>query len=293
MRGGIGSVMSKIQSILSNASTKLTDAGVESAKLDARLLLQHVMGWEHADIIAQSQEDISENNIAKFDAFLERRIKREPLSHIIGLRDFWKDSFIVSSNVLDPRPDSETLIEAVLEQKSDKNKDYAIADFGAGSGCLGLSLLREYENAKLTSIDISQEALDIARRNAEKLGLVSRVSFLQNHWGEALQTRFDMIISNPPYIEADAMATLAPEVKDYEPELALVAGEDGLAAYCDLMPHVKRLLNVDGVAVIELGAGQEKAVSEIAQANELLVCGCKADLAGIARALIIRHEQDE
>ena len=278
-----------IRSLLEDAAAKLTGAGVESARLDARLLLQHVTGRDHAQVIAGAEEVLSPDQQNEFDLLLSRRLKREPLSHIVGIRDFWKDSFIVSSDVLDPRPDSETLIEAMLEYKSDISHAYTIADFGAGSGCLGLSLLREYGNATLTSVDVSRAALDIARRNAEKLGLVSRVSFLKNHWGEALQTQFDMIISNPPYIEANAMATLAPEVKNYEPEMALVAGEDGLAAYHDLMPHIKRLLGVDGVAVIELGAGQERAVSDIAGANELTVRGCKADLASIARALIITH----
>ncbi len=281
-----------IQAALQGATFRLKSAGVETAALDARLLLQAAMDMDHATIIRDSHLVIP---AAQYDVFMrnvERRAAREPMSHILGTRDFWKDSFYVSRDVLTPRPDSETLIEAMLDIVPDKNAHYTIADLGTGSGCLLISLLREYPNARGVGVDASEAALAIAKKNAENLLSSGRAEFLSSDWCSALQTRFDMIISNPPYIVENEISTLAPEVKKHEPWLALCGGKDGLRAYCQLMPQIQKHLAPHGVAVLELGQKQAQVVTNIASDHALIVSDIRCDLAGIERAIVLKHAQE-
>lgn len=281
--------MMRLNEVLAQAAKRLEQAGIESAKLDARLLLQHILQCDHAAIVRDGHSDVSPENRQTFDGLLARRESREPLSYIVGYRDFWKDRFVVSADVLDPRCDSETLIEAMLEHKIPHDTPYRIADFGCGSGCLLLSLLREYSASTGTGVDLSEKALAIAVQNAKALMLSARVNFLQNNWASALQNRFDMIISNPPYIADKEILTLEPEVKDFEPMMALSGGDDGLAAYRMLMPQIQRCLMPDGVAVLELGLGQADDVSQLAKSAGLSVVTIRADLAGVPRAMVINQ----
>lgn len=278
-----------IRAALNEASQTLQSAGIDSAALDARLLMQAVLAYDHAALIAHDRDSLSDTQSVAFKSYISRRSEREPVSHIVGHRDFWKDRFHVSSDVLDPRPDSETLIEAAIEARPDRTDTYHILDLGVGSGCLLLSLLREYPNAHGTGVDISDAALSIAAGNALTLGMSQRVIFYQDNWGKALQNQYDMIMSNPPYIPGDDISGLAPEVRDFEPMGALSGGADGLDAYQALMPEIKRLLKADGVAVVELGAGQRGAVSDIARKTGLQVQSVQSDLAGIERVLVINH----
>lgn len=269
---------------------KLRAAGIENPALDAKILLQHAAGWDASEYVANASHTINSIVRDQFERLIERRVTHEPVSHIVGLRDFWLDRFIVTPDVLDPRPDSETLIEAMLELRPDRDRPYRIVDFGTGSGCLLLTLLREYPQATGVGIDLSEAALGIASKNANALNLNDRVRFLHANWGETLTECYDMVISNPPYIEEQAIASLAPEVREYEPITALSGGADGLAAYRTLMPHIKRCLANDGIAVLELGADQAGDVSAVAERHGLAVVKLQADLAGIERALCINHQ---
>ncbi len=278
-----------IRGVIGDAADRLQEAGISSAPLDARLLMQQALGYDHATLIRHSDNSLAQDQQERFEQLLARRMRREPLSHITGYREFWKHRFLVSPEVLDPRPDSETLIEAVLRYLPDKGKTFTMLDLGVGSGCLLLSLLGEYPNARGVGVDISEAALAVARQNAEQLALEARCDFLQDNWGKTLHPAFDMIISNPPYIADVDMEHLEPEVGRYEPRLALSGGQDGLAAYRAIALQLKRLLRKRGLAVVELGAGQHDAVARIMCEAGLERKESAEDISGIDRALIITH----
>lgn len=274
---------------LADAVEQLEEAGVDSAHLDARLLLARVLGVSRAYLTMHADAYLSDAELMGFESLLERRIAREPMAQILGEREFWSLSFRVTSDTLDPRPDSESIIEAVLRYVPNKQSRLLMADFGVGSGCLLLSLLSEYPQAHGLGVDMSEGALDVAEKNAHSLGLATRATFHKTSWGEGVIGRYDVIVSNPPYIREADMETLEPEVTEYEPHSALVGGKDGLDAYRALLPDVKRLLAPRGVAVLEFGQGQAADVTALAEANGLrLVETCK-DLAGIERCVVLAH----
>ena len=281
--------MPTISQAITDYTTRLEQAGVDAPRLDARLLVQHALQCVHEDIIRDSDKPLSDEQALAIQSLMQRRLNREPLSHIVGYRNFWKHRFIVTSDVLDPRPDSETLIEAALEYAPYRSEIKRIIEFGVGSGCLILSLLSEYQEAEGIGIDISEAALKIARKNAEQLHLQSRTQFLCSNWAKTLQTDCDMIISNPPYIAENDLDQLLPEVKAYEPEWALSGGVDGLAAYRELMPHIRRCLKRGGIAILELGAQQAEPVLVIAKDEGLVLKALRCDLGGIERALVLTH----
>ncbi|MBN66102.1 MAG: protein-(glutamine-N5) methyltransferase, release factor-specific [Rickettsiales bacterium] len=271
-------------------STQLSDAQIDNARLDARLLIQHALDMTAEQLVRDAQQTIDEAQYAAIEALVQRRAAHEPLAQIVGTKPFWRDAFVVSRDVLSPRPDSETLIEAVLAHRPDTYVPYAVLDLGVGSGCLLLSVLREYTHASGTGVDVSDAALAIAQQNAKNLQLDGRVSLKKGNWGKTLQKPYDIVISNPPYIALDARDGLAPEVKDYEPALALFGGSDGLECYRELAMQLPSLLAQDGIAVIELGAGQAADVSELFQRAGMQVKECKNDLNAIPRALVLTHE---
>lgn len=274
---------------LADAVEQLEEAGVDSAHLDARLLLARVLGVSRAYLTMHADAYLSDAELMGFESLLERRIAREPMAQILGEREFWSLSFRVTSDTLDPRPDSESIIEAVLRYVPNKQSRLLMADFGVGSGCLLLSLLSEYPQAHGLGVDMSEAALDVAEKNAHSLGLSTRATFHKTSWGEGVIGRYDVIVSNPPYIREADMETLEPEVTEYEPHSALVGGKDGLDAYRALLPDVKRLLAPRGVAVLEFGQGQAADVTALAEANGLrLIETCK-DLAGIERCVVLAH----
>lgn len=266
---------------------QLAAASIEDPAYDAKQLIQSVLQMDASQIIVYDDRSLSEQEQAECLALAGRRIAREPLSHLLEYKDFWKDRFLVSRDVLTPRADSETLIEAMLDAKKDHELNGRILDLGTGSGCLLLSLLREYPNAIGLGVDKSSEALAIATQNAERMGLESRAFFAISDWMDALQSHYDMIITNPPYIRHAEIEMLDPEVKDYEPLSALTGGDDGLHAYRHIMNQVPPLLKSDGVMVVELGLGQAQEVSMLAEKASLKVLEVRRDLAGIERALVV------
>ncbi|NNK77659.1 MAG: peptide chain release factor N(5)-glutamine methyltransferase [Litoreibacter sp.] len=245
--------MSSIREVLTAGAHRLRAAGVADPGRDARLLLDHVLGGQSA-----FHDGISEQQEAAYEAALLRRENREPVSHITGERAFWRHSFRVTGDVLDPRPETETLIAAALEAPFER-----VLDLGTGSGCILISLLAERQGAAGVGVDICEAALKIARQNADRIGVADRATFLQSDWWEKVSGKFDLIVSNPPYIKEAVLAELAPEVRDWEPTLALTPGGDGLAAYRVLAGRVQEFLSEAGRVLVEIGHDQGADVSEL------------------------------
>lgn len=280
--------MATIGEVLTEATAQLKAAGIDGPRQDAVLLLAEAAGLDANRIRIELDREIAPEVQASFAQMLTRRLQREPVSHILGRREFWSLEFCVNSDVLDPRPDSETLIEAILAQIADRSARLRLVDFGTGSGCLLLALLHELPEATGLGIDRSAAALAVAQKNAQRLGLVHRAQFQEGDWGSGLHESFDILLSNPPYIEAAAIAKLAPEVALHEPRLALDGGADGLDAYRRLIPDIVRLANPGAIVALEVGQGQDVAVSGLLQAAGLVEIAVKPDLAGIGRTVTAR-----
>ena len=281
--------MTTVRDIIAEATRQLVAAGVENARGDALLLLAAAMGCERTALIADPMREIAPAALATFHAFLARRRAREPVSHILGEREFWSLPFCVSAATLAPRPDSETVVEAALITIKNRAAPLRLLDLGAGTGCLLLSLLHQLPNATGVGIEKSPAAAAVAEDNARRLGLATRARLLIGDWLDALEGHrtFDLIVSNPPYIAETDRPALPPEVALYEPESALFAGPDGLDAYRALLPISARHLSPGGVLVLELGAGQRPAVEALALLQGFEIVHCRRDLSGIERALVL------
>ena len=268
---------------------KLKAAGVENAVGDARLLLAYALQASKEALIAEPGRVLNARELHNFNIALFRRESREPMSHILGKREFYGIEFDISPDVLDPRPDSETLIEAVLLQMPDKNEFIRILDLGSGSGCLVLSLLTQYPKAYGVGVDASLKALKQFRKNIDKLGLGERAQGVRSNWlADLPQTwlqSFDVIVSNPPYIPSHDIASLEPEVKDYEPLLALDGGEDGFDCYKDILAEAHLYLKPEGLLVFECGIGQAENLKEMMEAMGYENIFIRKDLAGIERVV--------
>jgi release factor glutamine methyltransferase len=219
---------------------------------------------------------------------LRRMAAHEPLSRIIGRREFWGLEFVLSPDTLDPRPDSETIVEAVLSRLPDRTRRHRFLDLGTGCGCLLLALLSEFPRATGVGIDVAAGAVRAARDNARRLGFGERTHFAVGDWAAAITERFDVIIANPPYIPTEAIPALMPEVRDYDPRRALDGGTDGLAAYRGIAADLPRLLLPGGLFAAEIGAGQADSVAAILQQNGLAIEGFAADLGGVVRCVVAR-----
>ena len=269
---------------LEAAIARLSAVGVDNPRMDARLLLCHSACLELANLIVDPNVVLADECFRKFETLVERREKREPVSHLIGEREFWSLPFIVTADVLDPRPASETLIEAALDHVRDRSEPVSVLDLGTGSGCLLIAVLSELPGARGVGVDTSEAALVIARRNAEKNLVDDCTTFVSSSWGRSVSGSFDLILSNPPYISESERDDLEPEVAMYEPASALFAGKDGLSAYREVAPDILRLLNPDGVAAIECGRDQMTTVIEIFDDAGLRHVETRCDLDGIERS---------
>lgn len=265
-------------------------AGIDSADADARLLIAHALGIDRTAIMTNGERALTAQERLTLDALTERRMAHEPVARIFGVKEFWSLALHISPAVLVPRPETETVVEAALDfivRGGLRTEALRILDIGTGSGALLLALLSELANARGTGTDISTPALGVARVNAERLGLASRCTFVTCDIAEGLPGPFDVIVSNPPYIAHDDIATLAPDVRDYDPALALDGGSDGLDGYRAIALDARRLLARGGRLILELGAGQEPAVSTLFTDAGLTVGATRNDLAGIPRALSV------
>ncbi|MDA9231093.1 peptide chain release factor N(5)-glutamine methyltransferase [Rickettsiales bacterium] len=280
----------KIKELLNYSSNFLKNAKIPSYNLDALLILCNSLSATKEEVIfSKVEDDLVQKNLEKIKSLLVRRSNKEPLSHIIGHREFYDDIFLVNQDVLDPRPDSEVLIESVFNIFDNKNKTIKILELGVGSGCLLLSVLKKFVNAFGVGVDISMKALNVALQNADKMNLADRVNLINSDWFTNIEDQeFDLIISNPPYIESKQIDNLQDEVKNFEPKIALDGGLSGLDCYKKIASNINKFLIKEGYLFLEIGIGQENEVIKIFQDTNLKLIEQKKDLAGIVRCLIFR-----
>ncbi len=276
--------------VVREAAAALTRAGIGSARRDARILAAHALGLDPREAVFHPERAVPESGRRAVDALIARRAGREPVSRIVGERGFWTLTLSLTPDTLDPRPDSETVIEAALSSMADRSRPLDLLDLGVGSGCLLLALLSELPQATGVGVDISLGAAAGAARNAAAAGFASRVRFVVGDWGGCLMDgTFDLIVSNPPYVPDGDIDGLEPEVARFEPRRALAGGADGLDAYRVLAPQVAALLRPGGAAVFEMGFGQAGAVRALLEGAGLEVLDIVSDLAGIDRVIRVRR----
>ena len=267
---------------------KLHAAGIDSAELDARLLMGAALQLDLTGLITSISRRLATSETLALDGFARRRIAGEPVARILGWKEFWGLPLKLSASTLVPRPDTETVVEAALENARGLAPDrpLRIADIGTGSGAILLALLHELPHAFGIGTDISPEALRTARSNAVNLKLSSRAAFVACDYAAALSDAFDLVVSNPPYVRSSDIAGLATEVRDHDPRPALDGGADGLAAYRALIPQAEALMRPGGALVVEAGHGQSSDIESLMTAAGLTVdCPPKPDLAGVPRAV--------
>lgn len=269
-----------------NVSHQLKQAGIENPGLESRILFKHVLGISDADLIRGSEKPVSSSDQQQIEAFIQRRVAGEPLSRILGQREFYGRDFIVTPDVLDPRPDTETIIDVAVK-KFEREAPLRILDLGTGSGCILVTLLCEFLQATGMGIDRSAEAIAIAQKNAEQNDVTDRIAFTQGDWAENLEESFDLIVSNPPYIPSPDISNLESEVKNHDPILALDGGNDGLDAYKTIFPQLKKNLSKGGTALFEIGISQLQQVVRLVENAGLSVRESHDDLAGIPRVVEI------
>ena len=263
-----------------------TDVDMPTAERDARWIVQVHTGHEWSDIIARPEEAIDSATLQKIEQDLQRRLDGEPISRIYGEREFWGLKFRICPDTLDPRPDTETIIEQALERFKERLPE-TILDLGTGSGCVLIALLSEFKEAQGIGIDKSQGALKTARYNAQNNAVEGRAQFFCGDWGSALGQSFDLIVSNPPYISNQVIPTLSREVQNHDPILALDGGKDGLDAYKKIFSEIKSYLKPGGTGLFEIGFDQQKDVMRLAEESGLSVRHVHHDLAGQPRVVDI------
>lgn len=272
-----------IKKIILQSTKHLQDAGVNTAQLDTKILIKAVTGFSDIDLILKGEDELTTEQLETFKILLKRRARHEPIAYLLGEKEFWGLTFKVTPATLIPRPESELFIETTLERFS-KDAALKILDLGTGSGCLILSLLHEFKEAQGVAVDCSLEALKVAEENAKRLGLQGRCEFRKSHWCEEVEGKFDLIISNPPYIRDDEV--LMKDVGEYEPEQALFGGNNGLVAYKRLIPQLKRHSHPKTTFLCEIGAGQLPEIQVLLEMCGMRVVDVKKDLQDIHRLVV-------
>ncbi len=269
----------------SGARQRLEAAGIEGPVIDARLLVEAAAGASRADIVTDPYRLLSPGQQSVLDAYVERRLRREPVSQILGRKGFWTIELGVTADVLTPRPETERLVEFALAS-FDAGRPFDLVDLGVGSGAVLLAVLAERPLARGVGVDASPEALMVASRNAAEWGLSGRAQLRRADWTEGLaDASFDLALANPPYIAAGQIESLAPEVRDYEPRMALDGGVDGLDAHRALAPQVLRVLRPGGLFAIEISPEQAGAVDGLYRQAGAGTLRTMTDLAGRARVV--------
>jgi release factor glutamine methyltransferase len=282
--------MMTVDEALRHAAERLAGAGVPEGAWQAERLLRHVLGWDRAALLARGTEALPAEAEARFAALVSERARRRPLQHLIGTQAFWHHEFVVTPDVLVPRPETEVLVEAALDWLRDRRSP-TIVDVGTGSGCIALSLAAERPDATVHAIDSSAPALEVARENARRLGLEARVRF---HRGDLLapladvEGGLDLVVSNPPYVHPADLASLEPEVRDHEPRVALLAPDAPYGIYRRLAAQARPRLRDGGVLAVEVGRGMAGEVSAVLSAAGFEPPAIRRDLQGIDRAVIAR-----
>lgn len=280
--------MSTLAEAVAVARERLVAAGIPSdeAPGDAEVLARHVLGWDLTRYVLSRGEPPPASFSSRYDALVARRLTREPVSQIVGVREFWGLEFEVTRDVLTPRPETELIVDEVLAAYPDRTAHLSIVDVGTGSGCLAITLAVEYPNAEIIATDISEAALAVACRNAQRHAVDRRIALVCADLLPSMQP-VDLIVSNPPYIPEGAAASLSPEVREYEPHVALFAGEDGVEFYRRLFEEAVGQLTPDGRLIVELGYDQRLRVAALASRHRWRVLNVRADLQGIARVMML------
>ena len=274
------------------ARQALREAGIGAveAELSARVLAEHALGWDAARYFVSANQLESSTFAEHYDSLVARRAAREPVAYITGQQEFWGLSLDVSPAVLIPRPETELIVEAALERFADRTQPLAVADACTGSGCLAVALAAELPHATVVATDISQVALDVARRNSERHRMDGRIRFIRTNVLDGVDSTFDLIVGNPPYVRTVDRPALQPEVRDFEPPVALFGGETGMDLVATLVGQAVGRLRHQGYLMFEFGFGQEVAVEELIEKTEgLTFIGLCRDLQGIARTAIARR----
>jgi release factor glutamine methyltransferase len=282
--------MATLHDRIAGARAALVAAGIEPAEaiLDAELFARHVLGVDRAGLLIALREQTTSSFDDAFGALVTRRARREPVAHITGHREFWGLDFEVTPDVLTPRPETELIVEEAIAEFPDRYP-MVISDVGTGSGCLIIALALEFPGSEVVATDLSSRALEVARRNAVRHGVGNRVVLLETDLLPPLQ-RIDLVVSNPPYVPEAAAWSLPPEVREYEPHVALFGGPDGLDVYRRLLPEIQEMLARDGRAIFEVGYDQADAVTALAAGAGLRLVRARQDLQGITRTLVFERE---
>ena len=268
-----------------DAQARLKAARIDSPSIDARLLLEAAADVSRTDILTDPYRHLEPDAQARMEDYVGRRLKREPVSRILGRKGFWKIMLSVTPDVLSPRPDTEAVLDVCLKAFPE-GQSFEMADLGVGSGAILLAVLAERPAARGLGTEVSEEALAVARENAANLDLNNRAVFLRTDWTAGLSdAAFDLVVSNPPYIPSKDIETLDPEVRDHDPRLALDGGEDGLDAYRLLAPEIRRILKPDGIFAVEIGWDQAAAVKALFESAGFEDVKVVKDLAGRDRVI--------
>ena len=277
--------MVTLKEVFKNYVKQLQNNLIENPEREVTLLLSFGLNIAAHNLHFQSNRAISNSDLVRINQLIGRREKKEPIAKIIGKKNFWNSSFLVSKAVLDPRPETELLVETVLNYSGIKRK---ILDLGTGSGCIAISLALEINDAKVVGVDISEVALRMARKNSQLTG--ANVCFLLSNWFQNVSETFDIIVSNPPYVSEKAFKELPEDVKNYDPRIALIGGVDGLENYRRIACSFSSYLNKGGVGFFEIGCGQKKGVIDIFKLAGLSVFDIKQDLNGLDRVICVKKD---
>ena len=258
--------------------------GIETPELDARIILKEVLSLDDKDLILKESLDISNEMIEKIIAIESRRLNGEPISKIFKKRDFYNSTFLISNDVLDPRPETELIVE-IANNFIDKNEVKNILDLGTGSGCILLSILKENKMINGLGIDLSKDAISIAKQNSKKLNLETQSNFLVSNWMSSVNYKYDLVVSNPPYIASEDIKKLSKSVKIYDPILSLDGGDDGLNSYRLIASDLKRVVSKNALIIIEIGYNQSLQVIEIFKKNNFKLMKKYNDINGLDRVL--------
>lgn len=285
---------SNILNVLNRTALDFKNKGLASPRLDAEVLLSDCLKTDRSGLYMNSERLIADEELTGVLSCVERRQKEEPVAYIVGRKEFWSLIFEVNSRVLVPRPETELLVEEVLKNCSDSgDRGINILEIGTGSGAISVAVASEFKKAHIVATDISAEAVKMARENAEKNGVANRISFICGNLFEAVSGEFDIIISNPPYISAEEFKQLPPEVRDFEPKEALLAGPEGTEFHYKLITEGSRYLKCGGWLFMEMGAGQKDRVASMLRDSKTYDnIGFRADYAGIDRVVMAQKAED-
>ncbi len=274
-------ILKEIQRKLCN---NFSSIGIETPELDARIILKEVLSLDDKDLILKESLDIPEEMIEKIITIESRRLNGEPISKIFKKRDFYNSTFVISNDVLDPRPETELIVE-IANNYINKNEVKNILDLGTGSGCILLSILNENRMINGLGIDLSKEAISIAKQNSKKLNLETQSNFLVSNWMSSVNYKYDLVVSNPPYIASEDIKKLSKSVKIYDPILSLDGGDDGLNSYRLIASDLKRIISMNALIIIEIGYNQSLQVIDIFKKNDFKLIKKYNDINGLDRVL--------